>query len=172
MIIFDLDQTLIDSLSIKQLRDNRQWKLVYTKIPQLYPYKGINELLKKLKNKVPLGIVTSSPKSYCQKILDHNKWNFDTIVCYHDTINHKPHPEPILTAINNIGGKKENVISIGDEAKDIIASKRAGVISIAALWGTAEMVDLLGAGPTYISKTVEELSSILFDRLDVMNRLQ
>lgn len=169
MIIFDLDQTLIDSSSVKLLRDRRKWNEVYPKIPQLLPYEGITELLQKLIGRVPIGIVTSSPKSYCQRIINHNNWCFDTVVCYHDTSNHKPHPAPILKAIESLECENKNVISIGDEAKDIIASRRAGVISIASLWGTSYRADLLGANPDYTAETVDALSKLLFEEMDILN---
>jgi HAD superfamily hydrolase (TIGR01549 family) len=170
LIIFDLDQTLIDSIFAKPLRDRRQWNSVYKIIHKLLPFKGINDLLSTLQNnKIPLAIVTSSPKSYCRKIVDHNGWKFDTIVAYHDTSRHKPHPAPILAAIQNLSAKKNNVVSIGDEIKDIEASKAAGVISIAALWGIEESLkaDIVKAKPHYVSNTVEELSTLLFAKYSI-----
>ena len=44
-IIFDLDQTLVDSRHIEHLRRSRQWSIVYQKIPTILAYDGINEVL-------------------------------------------------------------------------------------------------------------------------------
>lgn len=55
-------------------------------------------------------------------------------VCYHDTKNHKPHPAPILKAIEKFNGKEE-VLSVGDDIKDIQESNSTGVTSILVTLG-------------------------------------
>lgn len=60
----------------------------------------------------------------------------------------KPHPLPLLEASRQIGQKAEHCIYIGDAAKDIEAGRRAGMTTLAALYGyiTAnEDVDAWGA---------------------------
>ena len=167
MIIFDLDQTLIDSYSIKHLRDSRQWKLVYSKIPTIYPFEGIDYLLSTLKGRVPLGIVTSSPRTYCSRIIEHNGWEIEIVVCYHDTKKHKPHPDPILKAIEHLDSQKERVLSVGDESKDIIASNKAGVVSIAVMWGAIDRMSLLRAKPDHYFETVKELTEYVMVYFDI-----
>ena len=66
-IIFDLDQTLVDSRHIEHLRRSRQWSIVYQKIPAILAYDGINEVLSVTRdNGIKLAIVSSSPSSYVQ----------------------------------------------------------------------------------------------------------
>jgi phosphoglycolate phosphatase-like HAD superfamily hydrolase len=161
-IIFDLDQTLIHSLPALELRRQRRWSEVYPLIPMLQPFEGINEILNVLNNhNIPICIVTSSPRSYCDRIIKHWGWNNVYTVCYHDTKNHKPHPDPILKGVQLMGLNPNEVISIGDEAKDIIASKSAGVISIGALWGCTERNELLTQRPHYTFNNPNELLSFI-----------
>jgi phosphoglycolate phosphatase-like HAD superfamily hydrolase len=141
--------------------------MVYNKIPYIRPFEGINDLLNTLTGKVFLAIVTSSPSTYCQKVVKHNNWEIDKMVCYHDTKNHKPHPEPILKAMEKLDIEKDKVLSIGDEAKDIMASRKAGVISIAALWGTTDRGSLLQSKPDYFFETVDELTKYIMKHLDI-----
>lgn len=74
-------------------------------IPQLYSYPGISELLQELKEiGILVCIVTSSPRSYCERVVKHWGWEIDEKVCYHDKVNHKPHPESLLQGLQRLGG--------------------------------------------------------------------
>jgi phosphoglycolate phosphatase-like HAD superfamily hydrolase len=73
----------------------------------------------------------------------------------------KPHPDPILAAIAKLHADKAKSISAGDRAIDIIASKAAGITSIACLWGSKLPSALTKSGADYIARTVPDFSSIL-----------
>lgn len=140
-VIFDLDQTLVESSVAIQDRCSRNWNAVYSKIPQFKVYDGIVQVLKLVDEKnIPVCIVTSSPRPYCEKVLSHFDIKVRFSICYHDSINHKPHPEPIEMAKNKLINENgcESIISIGDARADLIAANRANVISIAASWGSEE----------------------------------
>lgn len=47
-------------------------------------------------NDIGVCVVTSSPQSYCSKVLKHFDWKGIKIVCYHDTSGHKPDPDPAV----------------------------------------------------------------------------
>jgi len=161
-IIFDLDQTLIDSSAAEHLRSNRQWGTVYGMIPTLTPYEGIPELLRELeKRSIPYGIVTSSPSSYCNRVLQHWGWNTSFMVCYHDTQRRKPYPDPINLAIQKSGASSNTIISVGDDARDIEASKQAGVASVGVLWGAKDHHKLVGSKPDYLLHSVAELTKLI-----------
>lgn len=138
-VIFDLDQTIIDSSIAYEYRKNRNWTKVYTLIPKMKPYEKVVELIKILISQgTEVAVVTSSPRTYCEKILAH-LGIFDVItVCYHDTDRHKPNPDPYLLAISKMKNQKGKCISVvGDEEADIIAAKAvkgANIISILAYW--------------------------------------
>ena len=66
------------------------------------------------------------------------------IVGYHDAHPIKPHPAPMLKALELMNEKAEDVLSFGDRAIDMIAAKKAGIKAIACLWGTKERSMLLG----------------------------
>lgn len=163
-IIFDLDQTLVDTSHLETLRKQRNWKKIYAQIPSLIPYEGINEIIQSFNSReIPIGIVTTSPESYCSRIIRHCGWEIAATVCYHDVKRRKPHPESMHLILQKLGLGNQNVISIGDRAMDIVASKQAGIVSVAATWGSKEVDDLLATSPDYIADNVEELDSILND---------
>jgi len=162
MIIFDLDQTLIDSQCVENYRNNGKWEKVYNNINEIKTYDGINELINIIyENKTPISIVTSSPESYSKRIVLLNKWPIKNIVSYHDTNKHKPFPDPILLAINNESIKTKQIYYIGDHENDIIAAKAAGVKSIAATWGSKNINQLTNSNPDKICNTVTELRNYL-----------
>lgn len=136
-VIFDLDQTIIDSSIAEEERKNGNWAKVYSLIPLMKPYYGVVSLIHALLERgIQVAIVTSSPRTYCEKVLRFLGITGVITVCYHDTKRHKPDPEPILEAIRrmkNQEGKK--IIAIGDEEKDIIAANKARVLSVLVYWG-------------------------------------
>jgi HAD superfamily hydrolase (TIGR01662 family) len=154
-IIFDLDQTLVDSHHIEHLRRSRQWSIVYQKIPTISMYDGINEILSITRNRgINLAIVSSSPSSYVQRVVRHFGWSFDVIVCYHDTTQHKPHPAPFIEVVNRLKITAKDCWAVGDEPKDIIAAKAAGMYAVAALWGSLSKESLKKTKPNAIFETV------------------
>lgn len=135
-IIFDLDQTLIDSSSALNLRRARDWQSVYREIPNFTSYSYINELINELhENNIKLCIVTSSPRSYCKRVLENFGWDFMEMVCYHDTTRKKPHREPMDKALQLLSLKPNEVISVGDDINDMISSNSANIVSIGVTWG-------------------------------------
>lgn len=167
-IIFDLDQTLIDSSSALVLRRNREWQEVYKMIPKLTPYTGISELIELLHiAKIPISIVTSSPESYCKKVIKQWKWGITTTICYHDTSHRKPHPEPINLAIKRLGITASDILAVGDDPNDIIAGRAAGVTTVGALWGATDIQAILREKPDYICTTVEDLRNMVLSRYKI-----
>lgn len=164
-ILFDLDQTLIDTQQVEPLRRARRWAEIYPLIPQLQPYEGINELLAELHTRgIPLCIVTSSPRPYCEQVIRHCRWQFNATVCFHDTAKRKPHPDPILEGLRRLGVTSDQAVAVGDAAKDTFAARAAQVISIGALWGTDNQQELLDSRPDVICHTVTELRDILLEK--------
>lgn len=86
-----------------------------------------------------LGIVTTKTTKYTIPLLEHMDIfdYFETIIGYQEVQNHKPHPEPILTAMNNmnINSKDFDVWMIGDTKLDLIAAREANVNSVGVLCG-------------------------------------
>lgn len=168
-VLIDLDLTLIASQEAEPLRRRGRWSEVYSMIPRLQPYEGVADLITELAaRRIPVCVVTSSPSTYCGKILTHWKWAGIKTVCYHDTPkpHKKPHPAPILLGLERLGIKAEDAISVGDEPKDIQASKAAGVYSVGALWGALDKEALRRAQPDALCETVDELRALILSRVE------
>ena len=76
-----------------------------------------------------LGIVTSRIRGgvFESPELATLKECFSTVICYEDTKEHKPHPEPLLLALENVGAQPEEAVYIGDSYYDMEASRTAGM---------------------------------------------
>lgn len=89
--------------------------------------------LEKLKSQgKTLGIVTTTSRLALQNGLNKHDLNqyFSTLVCGDDVEKHKPDPEPVLLALENLGVGPEGVVFVGDTEKDILAGNAAGVDTI------------------------------------------
>lgn len=61
-----------------------------------------------------------------------------SIVLAEDTINHKPHPEPLLKAIEKFEIIPQECMYVGDTILDYKSSKSAGMDFALALWGASD----------------------------------
>jgi len=102
--------------------------------PKFYRFikleKYVVEILKELKKKYSLGIVTSRITA---EVLDYFKLTnyFKVIVTAQDYTHPKPHPEPLLTAVERLNVTPKETIYIGDSKSDEEAAKNAKVVFIA-----------------------------------------
>ena len=115
----------------------------------------------------PIAIVTSKSVELSRRGLTHVGLAhlIDTIVGCDSCTNHKPHPEPVLMALERLGHAPEAAVFIGDSVHDMHAGKAAGVITVAALWGPFTRQELLRSDPGYFLDRVAELPALLA-RLD------
>jgi len=110
-------------------------------------------------------VVTSSPRPYCERVLDHLGLDPQVTVCYHDTVRHKPHPAPLLKAMTVVDKTPQQVLYVGDTASDMRAALLAGVLDVGALWG-AKHGSLVRRVASCFYDTPEELKRDLITGAD------
>ena len=83
------------------------------------------------------GIVTNKPEYLARDILPQLGWETRcAILIGGDTLaEKKPHPLPLQVAAERIGIAIADCVYVGDDERDIQASRAADMPSIAALWG-------------------------------------
>jgi pyrophosphatase PpaX len=87
---------------------------------------------------------------------------FDVVVAHEDTDRHKPEPEPVLLAVEKLGGATSEAVYVGDSPFDIGAAKAAGVFAVAAGWGGIHPDErLLAEAPDAFVRRPEELLGVL-----------
>jgi len=132
----------------------------------------VNNLLKLLNdNNIKIAIVTTAPRPYCEKIIRYNCWNIDVTVCYHDCSLKKPNPQPLLLAVERLHDDLDNVISAGDKNIDILASKRAGIVSVGCLWGAEDKLSLINSEPDFLVESVNKFCTLLKKRFGIKSYL-
>ena len=146
-IIFDLDLTLVDTTVVEKARSERNWQEAYSLIPQCRLYDGMESVFEIIrKHNIKSCIVSTSPKQYIERVVQHFNIPVQWIVGYHDAKPIKPHPAPMLKALELMGVDAKDTISFGDRVIDIQASNEAGIESVACFWGTKEKTELLRSG--------------------------
>lgn len=129
---------------------------------QVEPIEGIRELLELLYHKgYKLNIVSSNSLDNINAFLEANHIElFDNIQSSrglfdkHVTINR---------LITKLGVKKDEVIYIGDEYRDIEACKKIGIKVISVLWGFDPKELLEKAEPDFIVSDPNEISQIIMN---------
>jgi pyrophosphatase PpaX len=74
---------------------------------------------------------------------------FAEIVTANDVGEPKPSPEGLKLAMEGIGADPDGTVYIGDDPDDVNASRRAGVKTAAALWGSLRRNELLALQPDF-----------------------
>jgi pyrophosphatase PpaX len=76
---------------------------------------------------------------------------------------YKPHPKPVLTALELLGVvNPKAALFIGDSIYDIRSGKAAGTLTAAVLWGAATESTLRMENPGYIISSPDDLLTKLF----------
>ncbi|MGX5723162.1 HAD family hydrolase [Shinella zoogloeoides] len=168
MIIFDFDQTLVDTSSVEKLRAARNWKAVMTQASSLPVYEGISELLNELHDAgQTIAIVTKSPDMVPKAFIKAHGWPIDIVIGYHDVRNRKPHPEGLLLAMSKAGAAPEETYHVGDQPQDTEASRGANVVALGSLWGCQSERELKDSKPDELFASVAELRDYLLAALDM-----
>ena len=112
-----------------------------------------------------LGIVTAKRHSTVALALDRFpalREGFDTVVGHEDTDRHKPDPEPVLLAVERLGGVPSEAAYVGDSPFDIRAAKAAGAFAVGVAWGGIHSDErLLAEGPDAFVRSPDELPNVL-----------
>jgi pyrophosphatase PpaX len=131
----------------------------------LVAFEGIERVLDRLRAEGrQLGIVTAKRRKTVDlafAILPLERY-FDTVVTSEQTKHHKPHPEPVLTALDRLGGEPEEAAFVGDSPFDMGAGKAAGVFTVGVSWGKIHSVERLReTGADTVVHSPEELLDVL-----------
>lgn len=129
-------------------------------------FEGVEHLLDQLDEaKLPWGIVTNKSERFTHPLTDLMglRQRAVSTVCGDTTPHSKPHPEPILHAARIANIDPSESVYVGDDIRDIIAGKAAGMMTIAAAYGYCGCEEPPEAwGADYIVRHPKELLQIIF----------
>jgi len=111
----------------------------------------------------PVAVVTSKTTWLAKRGLDHVGLgpHFDVIVGCDSCERHKPDPQPVFHALDQLGYEPGDAVFVGDSVHDMAAGNAAGVTTIAALWGPFSREDLVASEPTHYLERVADLPKLL-----------
>ena len=86
---------------------------------------------------------------------------FDVVVTIDDVQNAKPHPEPLLLALEQLHSTPEETLMVGDNHHDIEGGKNAGTKTAGVAWTVKGRDFLAKFNPDYMLETMSDLLPIL-----------
>jgi pyrophosphatase PpaX len=129
-------------------------------------FPGVEESLSRLRSAgIKVALVTSKRRVSVEMALEifpGLRNVVDRFVTLEDTKKHKPHPEPLLRALELLGGvPKERAAYVGDSPFDVEAAKAAHLTSIAVGWGAFSEDALRAAAPDRLVPDIRSAVDVL-----------
>lgn len=134
----------------------------HDKFVKVFP--TVVETLERLKErKIKMAVVSAKMKPGVELGLEitNLRQYFDSIISVDDVNNPKPHPEPVVKAMEQLGGRKETSLMVGDNSHDIESGNNAGVQTVGVKWSSKGEAFLKQFDPTYMIDEMRDLLKII-----------
>lgn len=129
-------------------------------VNEIEPIKGVTDILSTLKKtNYTLGLVTSNNKNNVQAFLQKHKLELFDII--HTGTSAFGKAKVIQDLLNKYTIAKDQVIYIGDEIRDIEATKKVGIPIIAATWGYNSRKGLERYQPKFLIDNPHEILALV-----------
>ncbi len=160
--MYDLDNTLIDTRAVRPYMKTQEGRLfVAQHIDQIVTTAddGLRRLVERQHKRKEVSIVTDSPRDYALAVLQ--KHGFPKDLPIYAAAN-KPFNRGLSQAIADCKKPLEEIVVVGDSAKDILDAHKAKVKSIGVTWGKLfTQEQLRAAEPTEVVESMEDLEKVL-----------
>src|SRR5699024_7235188 len=119
------------------------------------------ETLERLKDSnIKMAVVAATMRQGVEVGLDmtnlrHYSGSIDSV---DDVTKPKPHPEPVIKAMEQLGGNKETSLMVGDNSHDIESGNKAGLKTVGVKWSSKGENFLKQYDPTFM---IDEMRDIL-----------
>jgi pyrophosphatase PpaX len=109
-----------------------------------------------------LGIVTAKRRktvdlAFARLPIEHL---FETVVGGDETPRQKPHPDPLLLALDRLGARPQDAAYVGDSPFDMQAAKAAGIFAVGVSWGRIHDAGKLADADVVIDSAAELLDLV------------
>ncbi len=107
-------------------------------LQQTHPFAEVAELIAQLGQRgLPWGVVTNKSQRFTGPITQAMPLfsSASAVVCGDTTPHAKPHPAPLLEAARRMSVAPAQCIYVGDDERDIVAGRAAGMFTVAARYG-------------------------------------
>ena len=134
-IAFDITP---DHVDFNRLREEFFINYESRLLESTHSFDGIDELIARLQTQgLAWGVVTNKSARFTLP-LTRNMRLFDsakTVVSGDTTPHAKPHPAPLFEAARQLGVPSHQCVYVGDDERDIVAGRAAGMRTVAAAYG-------------------------------------
>jgi pyrophosphatase PpaX len=90
---------------------------------------------------------------------------FEVLVCAEDTVRRKPHPEPLLLALQRMRLGAAEAVYVGDSPEDVQMAQAAGVRTVGIPGGFPNREALAAARPDVLEETLATALDRVFDEV-------
>jgi len=140
------------------------YRTIHTQKTVLLP--KVKEAIELAHTFATLGVVTTKTGKYSRELLEYfglMKY-FEVLIGYEDIQNPKPHPEPILKALNQLDFSSETTAyMVGDSTADLVAAKEAKITNVAVLCGYGK--------PDVLAKDADFTKNNTFSAVELIQNL-
>jgi HAD superfamily hydrolase (TIGR01509 family) len=152
-----------------QALQQRHGEIFHQLLPDPQPLPGAIGLLQRLRSSgVPFGIATSGRRPEINRSLDRLRIPPDVVVVERgDVLRAKPEPDLFLACQERMGVDVRDCFVVGDAVWDLLAARRAGMLSVGVLTGGYGEEELIRAGAYRVYRDARELDESL-DELGVL----
>jgi phosphoglycolate phosphatase len=128
-------------------------------------YDGVLSVLSTLATaNIKLGLITNKPRQFTIPLLKALNIGhyFSDVLCGDDLEFKKPHPLPVLTALDNLSVSAQQVIMVGDSISDIKSAQAAGVKTVAVTYGYNHGISITDASnECQADMTIDKMQQLL-----------
>lgn len=110
-----------------------------------------------------LAIASNRPTRFCRIILETLGIDryFDFVICGDAVKRAKPHPDMLIKIMRAAKASAGETVFVGDMSVDVLAGRRAGVMTVAVPTGSCTLRELVEASPAHIIKRLTEVKRLL-----------
>lgn len=125
------------------------------------PYPGVIQVLEHYRH-IPKFIVTNKSQALADQLVERLGLSefFEGVYGYEAFATRKPDPGPILEVCMLRSVPPSETVFIGDSPVDIVAGRRAGARTVAALYGYGDATVIRNEGPTFEIHSAGELMDL------------
>lgn len=128
-------------------------------VSEVKVFEGIKNVISELSEDYTIGLLTSNNQEYVDTVFENNEVEgFDFFYTDASLLSKK---KALKKMLKSQGLKKEEVIYVGDEMRDISSCKAVGIKVIAVSWGYNSLKALKKKEPDFIAKKPKDLLKII-----------
>jgi phosphoglycolate phosphatase-like HAD superfamily hydrolase len=140
-VIFDLDDTLLDTRALAPYRDARNWRECFARLDLAVPFvvEGDEVRVEELpalvaERGMAVGLLTHSPAPYAEGLLRKFSVRVEAMVTGSDGYAPKPNPSGLEAVARELGVAPERCLYVGDSVGDFGAAAAARMSSSGVAW--------------------------------------